>query len=186
MLVGLLAGIGREGAAVRHAMPGLQAVPLLGWLIDIPIAAFFQAGATRLSLRAMRGEPYAFGDVFDAGRYLAPAVGALFLSIIVIEIGMLFLVIPGIIAATGLWLAMPLVIDRNLGAIDALKESWRLTQGHKFGIFVAFLLLLLCYVLGLCACCVGALIATPLYHLAQAYVYLRISGQPVAPVVRAA
>ena len=69
-------------------------------------------------------------------------------------------------------------MDRNLGPIDALEESWRLTDGHKGNIFVFRLLVVALFCAGLCACCVGILLVMPLVHIGTMYIYLRLSGQP--------
>lgn len=45
------------------------------------------------------------------------------------SIGMMLCLVPGIILALGWSFAVPLVVDRDLAPIDALKESWRITTG---------------------------------------------------------
>lgn len=42
---------------------------------------------------------------------------------------MMLCLVPGIILALGWSFAVPLVVDRDLAPIDALKESWRITTG---------------------------------------------------------
>ena len=37
--------------------------------------------------------------------------------------------------------ALPLIIDRNYGAIDSLKGSWKLTQGHFWMTFLIIFLI---------------------------------------------
>jgi len=39
---------------------------------------------------------------------------------------------------------------------------------------------------GMCACLVGILLVIPLLYIAHMYIYLKLSGQPVAQIARAA
>jgi hypothetical protein len=68
-----------------------------------------------------------------------------------------------------------------MGGVEAMKESWRITSGQRFNIFVTMLLLGLIIAGGMCLCCVGASIGMAITPIALAFVYLRITGQPVAP-----
>lgn len=64
-----------------------------------------------------------------------------------IMLGFFLLVVPGVILATGLALAIPSVILEPRSASAALSRSWELTRGSRWRIFaLAFTLLILLYV----------------------------------------
>lgn len=62
-------------------------------------------------------------------------VGAIVFGIVV-ALGFVALVLPGIylLVALGFWGAFVAVEDQNF--VEALRSSWRLTRGHRFAVFV--------------------------------------------------
>ena len=58
---------------------------------------------------------------------------------IVISIGFVLFIIPGIILTFGLAMSSLIVIDTDLGPIDALKKSWSMMKGYKWNYFVFIL-----------------------------------------------
>ncbi len=67
------------------------------------------------------------------------------LIILGILLGLLFLVIPAVVLALG-WLLAPLVlVDRGVGAVDALRQSWQATQGEKWTLFFGLVAVYLIY-----------------------------------------
>ncbi len=86
------------------------------------------------------------------------------------------------ILALGRSLAVPVVVDRNLPTIAALKESWRLTSGHKGDLLVFWLLAFCVTFVGLLACCIGVFPAAAVVGLAQVLIYERLKvASPPAP-----
>jgi uncharacterized membrane protein len=107
-------------------------------------------------------------------------LGAQLLTFMAVALGMVFLIVPGVILALGLSMTTLCIVDKNLGAIDAMKESWRITTGHKGGLFVYGLLAFALILAGVLACCLGTLVAGPIAAIGYAYIYLRLTGQPTA------
>ena len=68
------------------------------------------------------------------------------------------------------------VIDRESGPIEALKESYRVTNGYKWELFVLSLLLLLINVAGLLALVIGLFVSAPVSLLAVTHAYRVLSG----------
>jgi membrane-anchored glycerophosphoryl diester phosphodiesterase (GDPDase) len=66
---------------------------------------------------------------------------------LVVGLGFLFMVIPGVILAVGLALAIPAVVLEPRSASAALSRSWELTRGSRWRIFaLGVTLLVLLYV----------------------------------------
>jgi hypothetical protein len=166
--------------------PMYWAVMGVGRLSGFVVSSFFVAGLMRFSLRVARGEAYAFNDLFGGGPYFLSVLVANFVMSIAVGIGCLFLLVPGLILALGLSMTIPLIVDRRIGPIEALTESWRLTEGSKGAIAVYFLIGLGLSITGACACGVGLLLVVPVVYLAHMYIYLKLTGQPVARVGPAA
>lgn len=88
------------------------------------------------------------GKTLTAGEALARAMGNLGAAVAVslmvgllVGVGILLLVVPGIILLCGLVVALQaLVLEPDTGATQALSRSWQLTKGHKgrmFGLLLA-------------------------------------------------
>jgi uncharacterized membrane protein len=190
-VVGLIQGIpnGIFGAVANNFQadgePGLASgVRFVSWLVGLVLSAFFTGGTMSLLLKAVRGQPYAFGDIFSGGKWFGGMLVMLFVIQVASGIGFMLCIIPGVIIALGLSFAVPIMVDRDLPAIDALKESWRMTDGHKGNLFVFGLLAFCVMLLGLAACCIGVLPAGAVVALAQVYIYERLRGAgPIAPSV---
>jgi uncharacterized membrane protein len=69
-----------------------------------------------------------------------------------------------------------LILDRHYGAVDSLKGSWELTDGHFGGLFGAALVLGLVNVAGLLLCGIGFLFSMPFTVLVTTAGYLLIAG----------
>jgi uncharacterized membrane protein len=157
----------------------------LGSVITFLLSSFMAGGVNRFLLKVHRGQPYEFGDIFKGGDLFGGMLVANLLIALGVGFGMMLCIVPGVILALGLAFTQLLIADRKLPAIDALKESWRLTTGQKGSLAVFFLLAVGVIILGLCACFIGVLVAGPIVQLALAYVYLVTIGEPpAAPVPR--
>lgn len=66
---------------------------------------------------------------------LLPLIGVSLLVGIIIGIGMILLLVPGVIAACALIAAIPLFLDQSTGVIDSLQRSVELTKGNWLRIF---------------------------------------------------
>lgn len=72
--------------------------------------------------------------------------------------------------------AVPLIVDRHCGAIEAMQGSWALTRGHFLGAFGTLFLLGLIDFGGALMCYVGLLFTIPLTYLVWNAGYLLIAG----------
>jgi uncharacterized membrane protein len=178
----------------RHRVPDPSAIPFAGLsvlglalhgvslVINLGVSAFFTAGIVKFSLKVAKGEPYAFGDVFAGGQYFLSMFVVHLINQLAMIIGLVLLIVPGVIVGIGFSMAAPLVVDRNLGPIDALGESWKVTEGNRMNLFIYGLIAFGLYIAGACACGVGLLLVAPILCIAWLYIYLKLTGQPVAAV----
>ena len=111
-------------------------------------------------------------------------LGMSVLSFILVVLGIIALIIPGIILALGFIFSQYLVIDKGRGAIESLKESWRITKGHRWELFIFVLVLAVLNILGVLALLVGLLVSVPVTMLAVVHAYrtLEHKASEMAPV----
>lgn len=96
---------------------------------------------------------------------------------ILILLGTILLIIPGIYFATKYWFAGYIYVDKRTGVLESFKESAKLTQGIKRQLFLLGLLQILIQIGGLLALFVGLFIAIPINYLSDIYVYRKLSSK---------
>ena len=66
---------------------------------------------------------------------LLAVVVTTFLANLGATLAALFLIVPGLFLYTSWWIAVPACVAERLGPFGALKRSYRLVAGHRWGIF---------------------------------------------------
>lgn len=102
---------------------------------------------------------------------------ASFLWGLAIVLGLILLIVPGVIVGLMFMFSTVIVIDRELGPIEALKESARITYGHKWTLFGFALLLMLLNIAGALVLVVGLLVSVPVSSLAFMQAYRTLAGK---------
>lgn len=103
-------------------------------------------------------------------------VGTTLLAGVIILIGLVLLIVPGIIAGIMLMFVGYAVIEEKLGPIDALKKSVALTKGNRWKLFQLALLTLGLNILGFLALLVGLFVTVPVSFLMMVHAYRTLSG----------
>ncbi len=153
-----------------------------GILLTGPLAY----GVSFAYLTAARNNPLDIRDMFEAFHNYWNAVLASLLVGIIIGLGLVFLIVPGIIFACKLAFTPYLVVDRQMTVIEAIEESWRMTRGHAWTVFLVGLLSIPIGIAGLMCCGVGIIPAIMWTKLASASLYHAVSTSGLAPVYEGA
>jgi len=135
--------------AVTVAVP-----PTWSWVslvISLVLLAPLQAGFHLIALRAIRNEPTGFRDLFVGFSRWGTIVGASLLVSLLICLGILLFLLPGILWALTYAFVPIAVLDRSrgvgprrrLGPIEAMRRSRELTEGYRGVLFGIGLLLIL-------------------------------------------
>jgi uncharacterized membrane protein len=157
-------------------LPPLTGAQLIGLLSSIAVGVLVSLGATSFILRAHDDiASVKFSDLWNPEPFWR-FLGAEFLVALIIAAGFILFLIPGVIASVGLSFATYLVVDRGAGPMDAIKESWRITKGNKWQLFLLMLSLVLLNILGIVALVVGVLVTIPITWLAVTHAYRTLSG----------
>ena len=165
--------IGPDGQIIP---PPASAYGAIVALVSIAVSVLVGLGLTTFSLRAhdnINGVQIA--DLWNPGPFWR-FLGAHILTVLAIALGFLALIVPGIILSMGLAFVPYLVVDRGLGPIEAIKESWRITKGHKWQLLLLFLALLGINLLGILALIIGIFVTVPVTMLAFAHAYRTLNS----------
>jgi uncharacterized membrane protein len=87
---------------------------------------------------------------------------------IVLVVGFIFLIVPGIFLAVRLAFVPFLVVDEGRGPVEALEESFRRTAGYSWTVFITGLLAMVVVIVGFILLVIGSIPATMLVSLAFA------------------
>lgn len=172
--------MGQAGAMLATAvLSGLALMTLVMLVLAGPI----RGGYELAMLRMVRGDQSVlFADLFAGfSKFIKLFLTMLAITLLVC-LGLLLCIVPGIIVMVGLWPAYLLVMEDDLDPIEALKAAWALTDGHKMNLFVLGLANFVLVIVGLLCCCVGVFVAGPVAQLAWmgAYDELRKASGAVA------
>lgn len=99
------------------------------------------------------------------------------LSFIIIIIGFVLLIIPGIIAACRLFMVPYLVMDKQMGGIEAIETSWHMTRGYGLIVFGLGITSFFIFIGGLLLLIVGVFPALILINASFASLYQAIVTQ---------
>ncbi len=126
-------------------------------------------------VKAARGDKLEVRNMFDVFKNYWNAVLANILVGLIVAIGFIFLIVPGIILACKLAFVPYLVVDKRLDVIEAIKESWNMTDGYALDVFAIALLAIPISIGGLLIFGVGIIIAVIWIRLAFASLYRAVS-----------
>lgn len=149
----------------------IEAVPGLGQLIGVALAAPIMAGPALISLKLARGQPAPFEDTFAGFKLLLPLMAYSVILHVAMTIGLLLLILPGIYVMA-IWLFGTLnIIDRGMPFWDAMEASRKTVQPSWLWYFGFSCLLILFAIFGLLLCLVGFFVALPVINNAIAIAY---------------
>ena len=144
-------------------------------LISMLVAAPLSLGFSIYALNLFRDGSAEYNNVFDGFKSLGKALGVYFLTIISVLIGFILFIVPGIILALGLSMAYFIMIDKpELGVVDTLKESWRITKGNKTKLLGLSLRFIPWAILGILCLIVGIAFVLPWMQMSYASFYDQI------------
>lgn len=149
-------------------------VPMIMFAIayGIFVAGPIGYGANWVFLKAVRGERIEIRDMFVVFQknYWNAVVANIVVGVIV-GLGIVMLVVPGIIFACRLAFVQYLVVDREMDVMDALRVSWDMTKGYGWQIFLIGLLAIFIVIAGLVMLFVGVIISMMWITAAFAVMY---------------
>ncbi|QQG38105.1 MAG: DUF975 family protein [Candidatus Kaiserbacteria bacterium] len=157
--------------AFGEQMRGDPTASLFFTLVSFVVNLFIGMGMTAFFIKAHDSiESVSINDLWhpaDFWKYLGAAV----LYGLMAAVGFVLLIIPGVIVVLTFQFAQYFVIDKGLGPIEALKESARITKGHKWELLGLFAFILGINILGFLALVVGLLVSVPVTALSIVYAY---------------
>ncbi|MBY0357110.1 MAG: hypothetical protein K2W82_03840 [Candidatus Obscuribacterales bacterium] len=130
---------GAANALTQELSPenAIKFVSILGCGMPLLFLAYaaLRVGWISICLKIIQHKDVSFSEFKSSLPYFWSFLAVQFLSTLLIAVGFCLLIVPGIFIAVRLAFAPYLVIDRNLGPIEAMKESWQMVTGYSWQIF---------------------------------------------------
>lgn len=181
---------GDAGLAGIAAMAGSVLIAtLVIAIISLLVFSYLGAGLYRAAIQQAKGETISVGHLFSAGDsflgvlrlavlYVVASIvlGLALFSLIFVSQELYFLLtlavrILQLVAAGFLFYCIPLIVDRKLGVVNAIRTSIS-TTSPQWWMYVLFVLVLtIIYVIGIIPCGLGLLVTIPMLFLASAAAY---------------
>ena len=148
---------------------------LIGWFVSLLISM----GVIRIALKITDGRPVETADLFQRADLAIPYFIASVIVGVMVAIGFVFLIIPGIYLAITFGFFGYNIVDKEHGIMESIEQSAAITRAQKWDLFAFGVALFFFNLAGAIALGIGLLITIPVSMLAAAFVYRRISGEPV-------
>jgi len=175
-IIGIVIGVpSGMGGWAREATATAGVLGFIAFIYDILVMGPVEYGISFASLKAVRSDKPEIHDMFEAFQNYWNAVLANILVGVIVLIGFILLIIPGIIFACKLAFTPYLVVDRKMEVIEAVRESWRMTNGHAWEVFLIGLLAIPIIIAGLICFGVGVIVSAMWIRLAFASLYHSVS-----------
>jgi hypothetical protein len=138
-----------------------------------PVAAIFgnvfsvllSLGLMRIGLNLTSGKQVSVAMLFGEGRKLFTAIVASILFGIMVVVGFILLIVPGIYLMLRYGQYMGAIVDKNMGILESLTYSSSITTNNRLNLFLLVLLSIVIFIAGALALLVGLIFAYPLIWL---------------------
>ena len=145
------------------------------WLVGLFSFVIYQLirfGTFSFSLKTVTERPIQIRTLYNK-LYLFPSYFiATLLYWLIVSLGLILLIIPGIYLAISLQFYPYLILDQNItNPFKALKQCFKLTQNYRLTILLLNLTLFILIILGALSFVIGLLITVPINLVALAYTY---------------
>lgn len=156
-------------------------VSIVGYLVMLVVMGAIQSAYIGGMLDVANGQSVTIGSFFKP-RNVGNVIVASFLSGIIIGIGFVLCIAPGVIAAIMLIFTATAVVDRSLPGLDGIATSFNIAKANFGPVALTWLVTVAVILVGALLCGVGLLVAYPVATLITVYAYRRLSGGIVAPL----
>ena len=143
-------------------------------LVSLVVSQVLAIGITRISLRFADQQKAEIADLYTGYPLFFRYLFASILYALIVAIGLVLLVVPGVYLAVRFSQYGFLVVDKGLGPVEALRKSAALTEGARWQLFLFGILLFGLVLLGAIALLIGLFWAVPTTLVAAAFVYRRL------------
>jgi uncharacterized membrane protein len=154
----------------------LAFIPIIGSVASAFISPALMIGYVVVAGKIEKGENYGFNNFFDGFQKVVPLFLGQLVSGILVVIGMIFLVIPGIYLAIAYAFVNLIIWFTNEDFWNSMEISRKIVSKEWFSFFGFFILLLLFNLAGVLALGIGLFVTVPVTYIALYLAYKDVVG----------
>lgn len=167
-----------------ESLTPMEILGMLGMLLVSALIALFLGYFLDLAMKRMLISAVERDNIEMAAELKGATRGYWFFFIVslvvsvIVGIGLLFCILPGIFLFIRLMFAPMLAAHKpELKFEKVLSRSWNMTDGHFFELLLLGFVIVVLYVVGLLMCCVGFYFTSVIAHFIYAETYRRLLGE---------
>ena len=149
-------------------------VLFLGFGVGLAISR----GLVRCILDITEGIEFEASKLFNFENIGPYALTAILYGVI-LGVGYMFCIIPGVVASLFLWFWPFAVVDKDMGPTDALTASFELVKNNFAQVILFLIVINVINGIGASFCGLGLLVTIPFTFISSAYVWKALNGEPV-------
>ncbi|MGZ3273439.1 MAG: glycerophosphoryl diester phosphodiesterase membrane domain-containing protein [Caulobacteraceae bacterium] len=142
ILSGLPIALVDLGKVLEERSAGYIVLAILGGAASLVTRPILAGALIFLAIRELDGEPATLGECLAAGRRRwGTMLGLMIWSGLLIALGAIFLIVPGVVLALRWAVAGPLVALGGRGIQDSMQRSAKLTEGRRWAMLLLYVIL---------------------------------------------
>ncbi|VUD69178.1 hypothetical protein TDB9533_04544 [Thalassocella blandensis] len=149
---------------------------LLSQVLVIAITTPLTAGLMIIAIRRAADSSIRATSIFDYYGKIVPLFFTMLLLYLMLTLGFLLFVLPGIYLSIAYVFAMPLVVEKNLSPWQALEASRKAVTKRWFTIFAIFITVMFVFAISSLPLFIGLIWAIPWMSITMGILYRNIFG----------
>ena len=145
-------------------------------LISAIIGCVFMLGYLKNMFQTLDGEEPQFSAYGQQSRKIITYFVAALIFAIVVAIGTVLLIVPGIYLALRLQFYAAYIVEEDCSIMESLQKSWNLTEGQVMPLFLLALAMIGIALIGCILFFVGIFVAAPLIYMMQCYTFRKLNS----------
>ena len=181
VLLGFLIGyiaLSLIGNWANETLVKSMGMPVLFFLLYYLFSLVIGMGFTKILIKLSRDEDAGLSDFFAAAPYIIKYVLGNLLYMLIVVVGILLLVVPGIVWAIKYMYIPYLIIDKGMGPLQAMRASAKMTNGVKWDLVGFSMASALLMYSGLILLIVGVFVTIPVAMIAMFRLYTLMTKRP--------
>ena len=172
----LLPMFGHDLTAPAPDMTGKLVNFLFQALVNV-VMVLFTAGLLFMGIRKVAGDPISWKMIFTGFSDSGKIIVATILQYVLVIIGLLILVLPGIYLAIGYSMTIPLIVDRKMSPWQAMEASRKAVHRVWWRVVGLYLVMGLLFTISMVPLGIGLIWTWPMFIILAGVVYRSLFGR---------